>query len=47
MLIIVKNIIFDFGNVLFEWNQDEIVTNYSNNKEALVENVVWKGIFLI
>lgn len=41
----IKNIIFDFGNVLFEWNQDEIVTNYSNNKEEqeILKNVIFKS----
>ncbi len=41
----IENIIFDFGNVLFEWNQDEIVTNYSNNKEEqeILKNVIFKS----
>ncbi len=29
----IKNIIFDFGNVLLEWNEDKVVSNYSNNKD--------------
>lgn len=29
----IKNIIFDFGNVLLEWNEDKVASNYSNNKE--------------
>lgn len=41
----IKNIIFDFGNVLFEWNQDEIITNYSNDKEEqeILKNVIFKS----
>ena len=29
----IKNIVFDFGNVILEWNEDKVVSNYSNNKE--------------
>lgn len=29
----IKNIIFDFGNVLLEWNEDKVVSNYSNKKD--------------
>lgn len=28
----IKNIIFDFGNVLLGWNEDEIVRNYAKNQ---------------
>lgn len=41
----IKNIIFDFGNVLLEWNKEKIVTNYSNNKEEqeILKNVIFKS----
>ena len=41
----IKNIIFDFGNVLLEWNEDKIVTNYSNNKEEqeILKQVIFKS----
>lgn len=41
----IKNIIFDFGNVLLEWNEEKIVTNYSNNKEEqeTLKNVIFKS----
>ena len=33
----IKNIIFDLGNVVFKWNQDEIVANFSDNLEEQEE----------
>lgn len=39
----IKNIIFDFGNVLFKWDEDQIVTNYSNNIDE--QNILKKVIF--
>lgn len=41
----IKNIIFDFGNVLLEWNEDKIVNNYSNNKEEqeILKKVIFKS----
>lgn len=49
-----KNIIFDFGNVLMTFNAREIVSKFTSNKEEqdfLVDNVVnspeWGGLGLI
>lgn len=41
----IKNIIFDFGNVLLGWNEDEIVKNYSENKEEqeILKKVIFKS----
>ena len=41
----IKNIIFDFGNVLFEWNEDEIVKNYANNEQEqeILKKVIFKS----
>lgn len=41
----IKNIIFDFGNVLLEWNEDKIAANYSNNKEEqeILKKVIFKS----
>lgn len=41
----IKNIIFDFGNVLLEWNQDKVASNYSNNKEEqeILKKVIFKS----
>ena len=41
----IKNIIFDFGNVLFEWNQDEIVKNFTKNKQEqeILKKVIFKS----
>ena len=41
----IKNIIFDFGNVLLEWNEDKIVTNYSSKKEEqeILKKVIFKS----
>lgn len=41
----IKNIIFDFGNVLLEWNEDKIVNNFSNNKEEqeILKKVIFKS----
>ncbi len=41
----IKNIIFDFGNVLVEWNEDKIVANYSDNKEEqeILKKVIFKS----
>ena len=41
----IKNIIFDFGNVLLKWNQKELSTKYSNKKEeqAEIEKVVFRS----
>lgn len=40
-----KNIIFDFGNVLLEWNEAKIAANYSNNKEEqeALKKVIFKS----
>ena len=42
----IKNIIFDFGNVLLEWNEDKVVSNYSNNKDEqeIFQNLIKKYI---
>lgn len=29
----IKNVIFDFGNVLLDWNEDKVASNFSKNKE--------------
>ena len=29
----IKNVIFDFGNVIGEWNEDKIAANYAENKD--------------
>lgn len=41
----IKNIIFDFGNVLLEWNEDKVVSNYSKNKEEkeILKKVIFKS----
>ncbi len=41
----IKNIIFDFGNVLFEWNQDEIVKNFTKNEQEqeILKKVIFKS----
>lgn len=41
----IKNIIFDFGNVLLEWNEDKVASNYSNNKEEqeILKKVIFKS----
>lgn len=41
----IKNIIFDFGNVLLEWNEDKVVSNYSNNKDEqeILKKVIFKS----
>ncbi len=41
----VKNIIFDLGNVIFEWNEDKIVTSFSNNKEEqeILKKIIFKS----
>lgn len=41
----IKNIIFDLGNVVFKWNQDEIVANFSDNLEEQEElkNKIFKS----
>ncbi len=41
----VKNIIFDLGNVVFEWNEDKIVTNFSNNKgeQEILKKIIFKS----
>ena len=33
----IKNFVFDFGNVLFKWNIDEIVKKYVNNEKDITE----------
>lgn len=40
-----RNIIFDFGNVLLEWNEEKIVTNFSDKKEEqeILKNVIFKS----
>ena len=41
----IKNIIFDFGNVLLQWNEDKVVSNYSKNKEEkeILKKVIFKS----
>lgn len=39
----IKNVVFDFGNVLAEWNEDKIVTNYAENNEE--QEILKKAIF--
>ena len=41
----IRNIIFDFGNVLLEWNEDKIASNYANNKEEqeILKKVIFKS----
>lgn len=41
----IKNIVFDFGNVILEWNEDKVASNYSNNKEEqeLLKKVIFKS----
>ena len=39
----IKNIIFDFGNVLLKWDEDEIVSHYSDDIEE--KNILKKVIF--
>ncbi len=41
----VKNIIFDLGNVIFEWDEDKIVTNFSNNKgeQEILKKIIFKS----
>ena len=41
----IRNIIFDFGNVLLEWNEAKISTSYSDNKEEqeILKNVIFKS----
>ena len=41
----IKNIKFDLGNVLLEWNEDKIVTNYSSKKEEqeILKKVIFKS----
>lgn len=41
----IKNIIFDFGNVLLEWNEDKVVSNYSNNEDEqeMLKKVIFKS----
>lgn len=41
----IKNIIFDFGNVLLEWNEDKIASNYANNKkeQKILKKVIFKS----
>lgn len=31
----IKNIVFDFGNVIIKWNVDDILRNYATNNEEL------------
>lgn len=41
----IKNVVFDFGNVLAEWNEDKIVTNYTENNEEqeILKKVIFKS----
>lgn len=41
----IRNIIFDLGNVVFEWNEDKIVTNYAENNEEqeILKKVIFKS----
>lgn len=41
----IKNIIFDFGNVLLEWNEDKVASNYSDDKEEqkILKKVIFKS----
>lgn len=40
----IKNVIFDFGNVLLEWDEDKIASNYSTNKEE--QEILKEVIFM-
>ena len=41
----IKNVIFDFGNVLLEWDEEKIVNALSNNKEEqeILKEVIFKS----
>lgn len=41
----IKNIVFDFGNVLFKWNEEEIIKKFSDNPEEqqVLENVIFRS----
>lgn len=41
----IKNIIFDFGNVLLEWNEAKIATSYSDDEkeQEILKNVIFKS----
>lgn len=41
----IKNVVFDFGNVLAEWNEDKFVTNYTENNEEqeILKKVIFKS----
>ena len=41
----IKNIIFDFGNVLLEWKEDKIVEYYTDNKkeQELLKKIIFKS----
>lgn len=41
----IKNVIFDFGNVIGEWNEDKIAANYAENNEEkeILKKVIFKS----
>ena len=41
----IKNIIFDFGNVLLGWNEDQIIANYTNvvQEQQILKSVIFKS----
>lgn len=41
----IKNIVFDFANVLLKWNQTELSQKYSNIKEEQeqIEKVIFRS----
>ena len=41
----IKNIIFDFGNVVLKWNTKELIKNYSNEpkEQEILEKVIFKS----
>lgn len=43
--IMIRNIIFDFGNVILEWNEEKLVTIFSDEKEEqeILKNVIFKS----
>lgn len=41
---VIKNIVFDLGNVIFEWDEGKMAANFTNNKneQELVKNNIFK-----
>lgn len=40
----IKNIVFDLGNVIFKWNEEKMAANFANNKseQELLKNSIFK-----